>query len=145
MIPPFHGLVYVDTNVVIYRVECLEPYLTAAAPLWDELDQGHARLATSELTLLEVMVKPFRDGNAALANLFRDVLLNTVGFTSLPITRAVLESAARLRSQHGLRTPDAIHAASALTAGCTLFLTNDARFRGVTGLNVAVLGEIAAS
>jgi len=133
MIPPFPGLVYVDANIVIYRVECLEPYLTAAAPLWGELDQGRARLATSELTLLEVLVKPLRDGNAALANLFRDVLLNTAGFTSLPITRAVLETAARLRSQHGLRTPDALHAASALAAGCTLFLTNDPKFRKVPG------------
>jgi predicted nucleic acid-binding protein len=143
--PPFPGVVYVDANAVIYRVERIEPYLTAAAPLWDALDNGTARLATSELTLLEVLVKPIRDGNAALVNLFRDVLLGTAGLTCLPVTRPVLESAAGLRARHGLRTPDAVHAACALAAGCPLFVTNDAAFRRVPGLNVAVLSEVVAA
>jgi predicted nucleic acid-binding protein len=68
-----------------------------------------------------------------------------VGFQSLPITRAIVESAARLRAAHQLKTPDAIHAATALDCGCTLFVTNDAVFRRVPGLTVAVLGEVAAS
>ncbi len=143
--PPFQGLVYVDTNVLIYRIERIEPYLTAAAPLWDALDQGTARLATSELTLLEVLVKPLRGGDATLVSLYRDVVLGTAGLTCLPVTRAVLESAADIRARHSLRTPDAIHAATALVAGCALFITNDAAFRRVAGLTVAVLGEVAAS
>jgi predicted nucleic acid-binding protein len=114
-------------------------------PLWDALDNGAARLVSSELTLLEVLVKPLRDANASLVNLYRDVLLHTHGLTCLPITRAVLEAAANLRSRHGLKTPDAIHAASALSVGCTLFVTNDARFRNVPGLNVSVLSEIATA
>jgi predicted nucleic acid-binding protein len=145
LIPPPSGTVYVDTNAVIYRVERIEPYLTAAAPLWDALDAGQANVATSELTLLEVLVKPLRDGNPALAALYRNVLLGTAGLTSLPITRVILESAARLRAVHHLKTPDAIHAASALAAGCNLFVTNDVSFRKVPGLNVAVLSEVAAS
>jgi predicted nucleic acid-binding protein len=58
--------VYVDTSPVIYRVEQIEPYLTAAKPLWDALDAGQQQVVTSELTLLEVLVKPLRDRNAAL-------------------------------------------------------------------------------
>jgi hypothetical protein len=98
---PASGVVYVDANAVIYRVERIEPYLTAAAPLWDAVDAGRARVATSELTLLEALVKPFRDGNAALAALYRQVLLGTIGVTPLPLTRAVLETAARLRRPPG--------------------------------------------
>jgi predicted nucleic acid-binding protein len=142
--PPSSGTVYVDTNAVIYRVECIEPYFTAAARLWDALDRGLAAVATSELTLLETLVKPLRTGNAVLATLFRNVLLGTVGLTCLPITRAVLETAAQVRAALNLKTPDAIHAAPALAAGCVLFVTNDVGFRRVPGLNVAVLSEVAA-
>jgi predicted nucleic acid-binding protein len=128
---------------VIYRIEQIEPYLTAAAPLWDALDAGTVQVATSELTLLEVLVKPLRDGNFTLAALFRSMLLGTAGLTCYPITRAVLESAAQLRAAQQLKTPDAIHAATAVAAGCTLLVTNDPAFRRVSGLNVAVLSEVA--
>lgn len=142
---PSSGNVYVDTNAVIYRVERTEPYLAASAPLWDALDAGLVSIVTSELTLLEVLVKPLREGNTALASLYRTVLLGTAGFTCVPITRAMLETAAQLRAAHQLKTPDAIHAATAQAHGSTLFVSNDKGFRRVPGLPVAVLREIAAS
>jgi predicted nucleic acid-binding protein len=97
------------------------------------------------LTLLEVLVKPLKDGNATLEALFRDVLLATAGLNCMPISLQVLERAARLRATHGLKTPDAIHAATALLAGSALFVTNDAGFRRVSGLPVAVLSDVAGS
>ena len=60
----------------------------------------------------------------------------------VPIARAVLERAAALRAATNLKTPDAIHAATALIEGCTLFVTNDALFRRVPGLNVTVLRDL---
>lgn len=143
-LPP-SGTVYVDANALIYRVERIEPYLSASAPLWDALDQGAVQAVTSELTLLEVLVKPLKDGNAALVSLFRAVLLGTAGLSCLPVSRQVLERAAELRASHGVKTPDAIHAATAMTHGSALFVTNDAGFRRVPGLAVAVLSEVAAS
>ncbi len=142
---PSTGNVCVDTNAVIYRVERIEPFLTASAPLWDALDACLASVVTSELTLLEVLVKPLRDGNTALASLYRTVLLGTAGFTCLPITRSILESAAQLRAAHQLKTPDAIHAATALAYGSSMFVSNDMGFRRVPGLPVVVLSEVAAS
>ncbi len=142
---PASGLVYVDTSAVIYAVEQIEPYRSAGWPLWDALDAGRQQVVTSELTLLEALVKPLRDGNVALTALYRQVLLGTAGLTCSPISRTDLERAASLRAQHNLRTPDAIHAATALEAGCTLFVTNDPGFHRVPALNVAILGEIAAS
>jgi predicted nucleic acid-binding protein len=143
--PPAAGVAYVDTHALIYRVERIESYLTASEPLWGALDAGLAQVATSDLTLLEVLVKPLRDSNSPLVNLYRNVLLGTVGLNCLPVSRTVLESTATLRADHNLKTPDAIHAATALAAGCVLFVTNDAGFRRVPGLPVAVLSEVAAS
>jgi predicted nucleic acid-binding protein len=143
-LPP-SGRVYVDTSPVIYLIERVEPYLSASGPLWAALNAGTQTVVTSQLTLLEVLVKPLRDGNTAVANLFRSVLLGTVGLSCEPISLTILEAAAQIRAAHNLRAPDAIHAATALDAGCVLFVTNDAVFRHVPGLNVSVLSEVVAS
>ena len=42
----------------------------------------------------------------------------------------------------GLKTPDALHAATALRAGCALFITNDTDFRRVEGLPTVVLDDV---
>lgn len=142
---PASGSVYVDTNAIIYRVEAVPPYLDVAKPLWDALDAGTQVVVTSELSLLEVLVKPLQLGNVALQALFQGTLYGTPGFACVPITRQTLETAAQLRATIGLKTPDAIHAATALIEHCALFVTNDPIFRRVPGLTVVILSEIAAA
>jgi predicted nucleic acid-binding protein len=142
---PSSGAAYVDTNALIYFVERIEPYYTASLPLWDALDQGQVLIETSELTLLEVLVKPLHTGDAHLVALYRRILTGTLGLTAHPVGRALLEQAALLRAGHGLKTPDAIHAATAQAAGSAQFITNDAGFRRVTGLPVVVLSEVVSS
>jgi predicted nucleic acid-binding protein len=46
------------------------------------------------------------------------------------------ESAARLRSSHGLRLPDAVQAASALAVGAAALVTHDRDFANVKGLRI---------
>ena len=49
---------------------------------------------------------------------------------------------ARLRAEHHLRTPDALQAATALVSNATGFISNDAAFRRVAGLEVIVLDDL---
>ena len=60
----------------------------------------------------------------------------------LPITQPILREAARLRTTTKLKTPDAIHAATASDAGCALFITNDAGFRGVGSIPLVILNDL---
>jgi predicted nucleic acid-binding protein len=56
------------------------------------------------------------------------------------MTHEVVELAAAIRVKHGLRTPDALRAASCLQLGPRhIFLTGDAAFKRVAGLNVTIL------
>ena len=56
------------------------------------------------------------------------------------MTHEVVKLAAAIRVKHGLRTPDALHAASCLQLGSRhIFLTSDAAFKRVAGLNVTIL------
>lgn len=142
VLPP-SGPVYVEANTVIYAVEKIEPYKSLLEPLWPAARAGRVSLVTSELTWLETLTKPMRDGNAPLEALFR-AFLTAKEITLVPATLAIWEEAAKLRAL-GLKTPDALHAATGLAAGCSLFLTNDPVFSRVSGLPVTVLSTAIAS
>lgn len=110
-------------------------------PLWEALDRGAIEVVTSQLTMLETLVKPLRDGDQALAEDY-EKLLTATAVRTLPVTASILRDAARIRAAFNLKTPDAIHAATALAAGCVLFITNDTDYRKLTSLPVVILKVI---
>ena len=145
LVLPASGMVYLDANCFIYSVERIDPYQAILDVLWRTVSVGQLKIVTSELTLLEVLVKPLRIGDAITATTFRTVLQHTPDVQMMPITQPVLEEAANLRATLNLRTPDAIHAATALLNRCGLFVTNDNGFRRISSLSVSVLSEVAPS
>lgn len=110
-------------------------------PLWDALDAQSICVVTSELTLLESLVKPLKDGDSILARDYEKFLTST-RLQLHPITARILKEAARVRATTGLKTPDAIHAATALAAGCSQLITNDSDFRRIGSLQVVILKEL---
>ena len=138
---PTGGLVYVDANAIIYSVERVEPYHHLLAPMWEEARAGRFTLASSEIVALETLIKPLRDGNTRIEMLFRSILA-AAEMDLIPATLETWEDAARIRAETGLATPDALHAATALGAGCAAFITNDTDFRRVEGLPIVVLDDL---
>ena len=138
---PTGGSVYIDANVIIYSIERIEPYRELLAPMWQEARAGRFALASSELVVLETLIKPLREGNARLEMLFRSIFA-AAEMDLIPATLAIWEEAARIRAATGLKTSDALHAATALSAGCTLFVTNDTDFRRVEDLPIVVLDDL---
>ena len=142
---PTTGLVYVDANVVIYTVEKHPRYSPVLRPLWSAVSAGQARVVVSELILLETLVGPFRANDSQLAADYES-FLGLPGFELVPVSSTILCEAARLRAQWPrLRSPDAIHAATALNRGAASLLTNDFGFRNIPGLNVIVLDDVLAA
>jgi predicted nucleic acid-binding protein len=142
---PAAGLVYADAQIAIYSVDIHPVYAPICRPLWDAVKAGTVTAVTSELTLMETLVGPIRSGDASLA-VRREDLWRQPNTRLQPITQAVLREAARLRALHtALKTPDAIHAATALFHGCALFVTNDTGFRPIAGLPLAVLDDVLAA
>lgn len=133
------SLVYLDSVAVIYSMEKFPEYWPRLRPLWERSARREITLCSSELTLLETLVGPIKHGNAALADEY-ERLLSKTEFRPLPITPPVLTAAARLRVESGLKTPDAIHAATALLAKCDAFVTNDSAFTRVAQLPTSLIG-----
>nr|VFJ91116.1 MAG: hypothetical protein BECKLFY1418A_GA0070994_101440 [Candidatus Kentron sp. LFY] len=69
LILPENGPVYLDANCFIYSVERIEPYCGILEPVW-----RRGGIVTSDLTLLEVLVKPFKAGDGLLQGIYRDLL-----------------------------------------------------------------------
>ena len=102
--------------------------------------EGGREVVTSSLTLLEVLVIPFRAGNLALAERYEAYLSRSQRVRLVDIGRAQLRMAAQLRALHpSVRTPDALQLAAALSAGCRTFVTNDRDLPAVPGLEVLQL------
>ena len=138
---PFTGLVYIDASALIYSMERVEPYRTLLEPMWQGAQDGNLAIVSSPLLVLEALVKPLRDGNTEIEAQYRELFASNA-VRMLDASHEVFEDAARIRAETGLRTPDAIHAASAMRADCALFVTNDTDFRRVEGLQVAVLDDL---
>ena len=70
LVLPEHGRVYLDANCFIYSVEGVEPYYSILKPLWRAVSDKQLTIVTSEITLLEVLVKPLKTGDFDMVNDF---------------------------------------------------------------------------
>jgi predicted nucleic acid-binding protein len=137
-------ILFLDACAVIYLIESEAAFHARVVATLRDLRQRfpNARLAVSRLSLLECLVKPMREGTAGLIAAYR-AFFAAGDLLVVELDAGVLELALTLRARHGLRTPDALQAASALTlpADGHRFLTNDRRFARVSALAVVDLGE----
>jgi predicted nucleic acid-binding protein len=141
---PLNALVYVDTAVLIYSVEANPNYREILRPLWLKLKASELEVISSELSLMEVLIVPLRNNDTALVNDYEQLMLEG-DIQLIPISQTILKEAARLRATTNLRTPDAIHAATAMNTGCTLFLSNDRGFRAIPNLSAIILQDVLES
>jgi predicted nucleic acid-binding protein len=137
------GPVAVDTAPFIYFIEGDARYAPLVESLFQLAAHGSRHLVTSTLTLMELLVVPYRAGNQPLADQYEALLTRSRGLQMVELSRDVLRGAAQLRAVSGARTPDAIQLAAALAAGCRTFVTNDRRLPEIPGLRILLLSSYA--
>jgi len=130
-----------DTAPIIYFIEKNPKYLGVLKPVFLEIDSGRIEAITSTITLLEVLVHPFRTKNDILAEKYRDILLYSGGLTTFEIFHEVSEMSSKLRAKYSIRTPDAIQIAVGLLYRASKFLTNDSALKKVSDIDVLVLDD----
>lgn len=131
-----------DTAPVIYFVEANPQYDSLVTEIFSRVAASGIVGCTSVVTLCEVLVQPMLRGDAHLQQQYRDLLTNSRDFTLYAVSAPIAETAARLRAQYRLRTPDALQIATALDAGCEAFLCNDTGLRRVMELRVLILDDL---
>lgn len=133
------GPVALDTAVFIYFIEENKIFIPIVKPIFEAIHRGDLAAATSGLTLMEVLVVPYRANNFSLAERYESLLTRSRGLRFVDLTRPLLRAAARLRGAFNLKPPDALQIAAAMAAECRMFLTNDRRLPPISGLQVVQL------
>ena len=133
---PQELLIYLDANIFIHA---LEPATDEERPRSNLLlkmmaiEKGTKPnfFMTSELTFGELWVGAYKTQNKFLIKEYDRISISGGVIDVRPVALSIIRNAAKLRAQNvGLRTPDAIHLATALDNGCTHFLTSDLRIKG---------------
>jgi predicted nucleic acid-binding protein len=138
---PVGSNVYIDTPVLIYTLENHSDFYPLLKSLWAKFENNQVSIATSELIITEALVSPLRSGNIVLIANYEQLIFHA-GINLIPIERSILVAATKLRVKYKLKTPDAIHAATALSINCNRFITNDKGFRNIAGLPTLILSEL---
>lgn len=132
---------YLDACAIIYAHEGTAACREAVAD-WLAKAGSNGAVMTSSLSRLECRVRPLRDNNTSLLHTY-ERFFSRRSLQVIPISDTVLDRATQLRATLNLKTPDAIHLASAIENGADAFLTNDVSFRRCNDVNVVLLGHQA--
>lgn len=140
--PGSHKRVLIDTSVWIYHFEQNPRLAASAGKIIEGLEAGKFRGIASELTLLELTVRPLQLGRQDVADDYEVLLEHFPNLELQPISREVLLEAASLRARHRLRTPDAIQIATGLRYGATLAVTDDEGWHDLPIIETVVLSDL---
>ena len=144
IVTAFQGVkrIYIDSAPLIYLVERHTDYFTTVFHIFGLIEATPLQAITSAITLTEIIVQPLRTGNTDLAQEYHDVLVSSNQCSLIAVTEDIAITAGAIRARYSLRTPDTIHAATAINFGRDAILTNDRDFRRLQDLNVLVLDDL---
>ncbi len=133
--------VSLDTNIFICALNEKDPRKAEARQIFEQIKENHLGTYISVLVLEEFFIRVYRQGQEKETASILD-FISLDGLTNiLDMNKEIALLAAKLRAEYSsLRTPDAIHLASAISAGANTFITTDRRIpRKIKGLKVIVL------
>lgn len=135
-------IVGIDTMVFIYHLEDHPDYSHTTERILGAVEHGKYSAVTSVITLIELLVKPKRDGNLAVAKDYKDLLLTFPNLKILNLDMKISDIASDLRAKYGIKTPDAIQIATTICGGSKSFITNDESLKKVEEISALLLDDI---
>jgi predicted nucleic acid-binding protein len=138
-----HRRIALDTSIFIYHLQPNPKYLAYTDLIFSWLERPESRAVTSTITMTELLVLPYREGDEQLANDFYGLLSTYPNLDWIVPNLEIAELAAQIRALHRLQTPDALQAATAAHSLATGLITNDVVFERVEGFQTLVLDQLA--
>jgi predicted nucleic acid-binding protein len=136
------ALVFLDTAPLIYFIEGHSEYQKQLSKIFRYNDDNYFRFLTSSITLLEVLVKPLKDGEAKVVEQYKKILSSAPGLYIFDITSSIAIRAAEIRAKYNARTPDALQVATAIEQNADFFLTNDLRLKVINEIKIISIAEL---
>lgn len=147
-VPPASGIA-LDASVTLAYLAGSEVVSEAATWIFDGcLNTGRNGGILSTVSAAELLVRPFRAGDASVASV--ESFLRFFGSIRLvDVTYPIARTAARVRAMTGLAMPDAIVVGTAIEDGADVLITNDRAWLASLGpavapLRIVTLGDFVA-
>ena len=126
----FGKKILVDTNIIIYLTDRVQPYEPLSRILFEMIEKGEVYCVVSIISIAEIMQGPLKKGFNKRALSVRDYLLNFPNIFCQDITIDVLDQIGeetRIKWSR-LRTVDSLIIASGLKNRVNQFISNDRHF-----------------
>jgi len=135
--------IFIDTAPLIYYIEDNNKSYSKILDLFFEMNlKMRTQLITSTISLLEVLVIPFKTNNSELAEKYKQLLCHSNTFKMWGVDTEIATKAAELRAKYRLKTPDSIQIATAICHFSDFFLTNDKQLKILSELNILIIDEL---
>lgn len=118
-------IVALDTVILIYFLEQHPVYYQTTRQIFQRIESGQLSAVMASLVFAELLVPAYRSEEEERAVKLIRTLSNFPHLEIIPLTTEIAADAARLRARYNIRTPDAIHAATAITSEAEGLITND--------------------
>jgi len=129
---------YFDSCIVIYLIEKRQPWHGVIRNALTRLSAPDSAVVFTDLNRLECRVLPIAAGMPGLLADY-DAFFASDGLIRHGLHTDTFDLATDLRARYRLKTPDALHLAAAITAGCDEFWTNDRRLEDAAAGRISVV------
>lgn len=120
--------VALDTNIFIYSAKQSDPLHYPASQILTQIESLALETSISVLVFEEYLVRIYKLGLEKELSYHENLLTGGGLIKVVDFTRDIAKIAAQIRARFSsIKTPDAIHLASALEAGAKIFITTDKR------------------
>lgn len=138
--------VLIDTNCLIYYLEDGPGSTVLENDIFRPISEGHLCGVMSVITLLEVLVKPLKERRNDVVEDYLETLTTYPNLIIMGVGNSLVVRAAQIRAEYGMKTPDAIIAATALECKVDVLITNDPVFKVLEPtIRVPILSELISN
>lgn len=134
-------IITLDTNIFVYAYQKSDAKGDKARKLLAKIKEVEALTFISVITIEEFLVRIYKQKLEKDIELYENFLTAGGLIIVVDINRAIARTAAKLRAAYpSLRTPDALHLASAISSDADIFITTDRRLpRKIDKLSIQIL------
>lgn len=131
----------VDTSIFIYFIEKSPDYNKFLRDFFKMNENGDFEIVTSTITLLELLVMPFKQSRLDLGDKYKKILEKSGHIELINLNPEIAEISAKIKAKNGIRTPDAIQIGTSIYCNTDYFFTNDRRLKLVKEIPVIMLND----
>ncbi len=131
--------VFLDTTPLIYFLDEDIHFGEKTTRILESILSNRTQVVSSVITCMEYLVYPYRTKNHEKINAFREFIAD-FEIPLIPLSLEIADKSAQIRAEYKyFKAMDSIQLATAVMAGCDVFLTNDnqlKQFKEVTCITV---------